>query len=117
MAAIALAESSGRSDAVANEPNGTKSYGLWQINSVHADILAGGDWRDPEDNARMAFKIFVLQGYDAWSTYKSGAYKKYLPDTSILNPGGGPLNPLDGLGTVLSIIGNLIAKIFNPDLW
>jgi len=37
---------------------------------------------DPAVNVRAAKMIFDQQGYDAWSVYKSGAYKKFLPKTN-----------------------------------
>lgn len=78
MAAIALAESSGRVNAVGGpNSNGTFDYGLWQINSVHGynktRLLS-----DPGYNAQCAVAIYNSQGLGAWSTYTSGAYKAHL---------------------------------------
>jgi len=89
MAAIAMAESGGRSSAYnGNAATGDKSYGLWQIN-----MLGGmGPQRrrafgignnealfDPATNANAARQVFGSQGFGAWSVYRSGAYKDYLP--------------------------------------
>jgi len=89
MAAIAMAESGGRSSAYnGNASTGDKSYGLWQIN-----MLGGmGPQRrrafgignnealfDPATNANAARQVFGSQGFGAWSVYRSGAYKDFLP--------------------------------------
>lgn len=69
--AIAYAESSFNAAAVAHEPNGTYSYGLWQINSVHGypELAAGGPWQQPNVNAQLAKRVFDKQGWGAWSTF------------------------------------------------
>jgi len=96
MAAIALAESSGRARALNdNTDTGDLSYGLWQINMIDYPTYKLGEERrkqmklkdndelyDPAVNVRAAKMIFDQQGYDAWSVYKSGAYKKFLPKTN-----------------------------------
>ena len=96
MAAIALAESSGRTRAFNdNTDTGDLSYGLWQINMIDYPTYKLGEERrkqmklkdndelyDPAVNVRAAKMIFDQQGYDAWSVYKSGAYKKFLPKTN-----------------------------------
>lgn len=76
-AAIALAESGGNEKATHTNTNGTVDYGAWQINSVHKDILARGDKFNLKDNAKMAYAVYKSQGFKAWVTYKSGAYKKH----------------------------------------
>ena len=96
MAAIALAESSGKTRALNdNTETGDLSYGLWQINMIDYPTYKLGEERrkqmklkdndelyDPAVNVRAAKMIFDQQGYDAWSVYKSGAYKKFLPKTN-----------------------------------
>ena len=83
-AAIAMAESSGNPDAVHQNTNGTTDYGLWQINTVHdSDSWGGPGWAEackgnPILCAQRAYEVYRQQGWDAWTTYKSGAYKKYL---------------------------------------
>ncbi len=75
-AAIALRESAG--DPLAWHPNkdGSVDRGLWQINSVHeTEMKDFGDFRtacyDPQLNARMAVRIWKMQGWDAWSSFSS----------------------------------------------
>ena len=96
MAAIALAESSGRARALNDDrETGDLSYGLWQINMIdYPDYKLGEERRgklkltnndelyNPAVNVRAAKMIFDEQGYDAWSVYKTGAYKKFLPKTN-----------------------------------
>ena len=88
MTAIALAESAGKpGNHNFNESTGDESYGLWQINMLGA---LGPDRRrvlgltdnmqlaDPETNARgMAYVL--KSGYNAWTVYRTGAYRQYLP--------------------------------------
>lgn len=76
--AVAMAESGGDPAQATHEPNGTTSYGVWQINSVHTDVLGMGDWSNPFINAQMAFKIHATQGWHPWSTYNSGAYLPFV---------------------------------------
>ena len=89
MAAIGLAESSGNPRA--HNPNastGDNSYGLMQINMLGAmgperraafGIRSNEELFDPLTNMKAAKKIFDSQGLGAWSVYKSGAYKQFLP--------------------------------------
>jgi hypothetical protein len=84
MAAIAMAESSGRASVV----NSIGATGLWQINQpVH--VKAHPTWtqgwlKDPGNNAKAAKAIYDTQGLRAWTVYTSGAYKKYLPTSSVI---------------------------------
>lgn len=78
--AVAHAESGLKPTATNLNTNGSVDYGLFQINSIHAAILARGDWRDPLDNARMAFMVWTDAGgsWQPWVTYNTGAYRQYL---------------------------------------
>jgi len=91
--AIARAESSGNSSATHVNNNGSTDYGVWQINSVHGNLLAGQNWSDPAANAKMAYQVWQSSGWNAWSTYKSGAYQKYLNGAPVTAPGGPPGAP------------------------
>jgi hypothetical protein len=85
--AIALAESNGQPGAHGDVGLGRSgSYGLWQIFSgtwTPGDVgLPGGKYDDlynPVANAKAAGIVYKKQGFNAWSTYKNGAYKLYLP--------------------------------------
>jgi hypothetical protein len=78
--AVAGAESGWRSTATHRNRDGSTDFGLWQINSVHADVFASGDWRDPYANARMAHAVWTRAGrsWAPWTTYTSGAYQAYI---------------------------------------
>lgn len=84
---IAFAESSFNPGAVTPEPNGSTSYGLMQINSVHSDVFVIGPWADPVTNMKMAHTIYKQSGWRAWSTYKSGKYKELVAHDTVMGPG------------------------------
>lgn len=75
MVAIALAESGGRVEVVSPfNSNGTKDYGLFQINSVHG-YVARDLTSDAAFNTRCAKAIYDKQGLRAWSVYNNGKYE------------------------------------------
>lgn len=118
--AIALAESGGNPDATHRNVNGSTDYGVWQINSVHKGLLAGGNWRDPNSNARMARA--VQQGsWRPWSSYNSGRYLRFLArgravaGTSTAAPSAGP-DPSTAVGAAVDPSAGL-AFFTNPGLW
>lgn len=84
-AAIALAESGGDPTAYNPEtqactPDGQGSYGLWQIYRKAHPEFECMDLTQPEQNAAAAFSVYATaNGFHPWSTFKSGAYQKYLP--------------------------------------
>ena len=90
MAAIALGESGGR--PTAHNPNrstGDNSFGLWQINMIdalgpeRARALGIKDYeqlKDPNVNARGMKMILASQGLNAWSVFRNGAHRQYLPE-------------------------------------
>ena len=88
MTAIALAESSGRPQAF--NPRGLdRSYGLFQVNMYGGlgparmkqfGLKTEKDLFTPETNVRAAKQILGSQGLGAWSVYKGGQYKKFLPE-------------------------------------
>jgi len=87
MTAIALAESGGRPKAF--NPTGLdKSYGLFQVNMYGGlgparmkqfGLKSEQELFDPATNVRAAKNILGSQGLGAWSVYKSGKYKEFLP--------------------------------------
>ena len=90
MVSIALAESGGNIGARYNPEGNTgeDSYGLWQINMDprYADErlkLFGIDNKkklfDPVTNAKAAYEIFKQQGFNAWTVYRTGKYRDFLP--------------------------------------
>lgn len=89
MASIAEAESGGRSDALNNNPGtGDYSVGPWQIN-YFGNLSPGRTARygspstlqaSPLADARAAVDLSSNgQNLSPWSTWKSGAYEKFMP--------------------------------------
>jgi hypothetical protein len=78
--AIAIAESGGRVDATNHNTNGSTDYGVWQINSIHADEFAKYPQWWSVENADMAHDIYAAAGnsFSPWTTYTSGAYQMYM---------------------------------------
>ncbi len=115
MAAIAEAESSGRTDATNPTDNGgaQTSWGLWQI-SLGNHNAPSPQWADPVTNAKLAIGKLNSQGLGAWGTYTSGAYRSHLqgnvpPGTGSL-PGGGSAGP-GGISTTSAPGGGVIGGI------
>jgi hypothetical protein len=83
--AIAGAESTWRNITGPTVGSGTMR-GMWQINDgAHRDLMARGDWRDPQVDAWMAYQVWKAAGrsWTPWTTYTSGAYRSYLRDASF----------------------------------
>lgn len=80
--AVAFAESGFKADAVSKpNRNGSRDYGLWQINSVHRPT--DHDWRDPDTNAALAYRVYrEAGGFRPWTVYKSGAYLLFMPQAT-----------------------------------
>ena len=93
MVAISQAESSLNPRALnPDRSTGDYSFGLYQINMIdepgymlgaerrrNLGLKANEELYDPKTNVRAAKSILDSQGLGAWSVYKSGAYKKFLP--------------------------------------
>jgi surface antigen len=77
--AIAQAESGFRADATNTNKDGSIDRGLWQINSVHTEYIPTLLLADTAYNASAAWTISRNgTNWTPWSTYTSGAYKKFL---------------------------------------
>lgn len=90
--AVALAESSGRPRATNENTNGSKDYGLWQINTVHQGAGFNPNKAfDPEYNAKWAHRLFQESGWKPWVAYNTGSYEKFLDDAraAVRGAGGG----------------------------
>lgn len=91
MVAIALGESGGKTDAHNPDAStGDDSYGLWQINMIGSlgesrrkefGIKSNEELKDPTINAKAALSVLNSQGLSAWTVYKEGIYKDYMPET------------------------------------
>lgn len=121
--AVGMAESGGKSVASKPNSNGSIDYGVWQINSVHRDILASGNWADLYDNARMARKVFLEAGgkWSPWVTYWRGTYKQYMGQglAGAGNPSTAPAPNAQNVdaGGALDGISNFFSFITNVDNW
>ena len=135
MAAIAMAESSGRTDVV----NSIGAVGLWQINQpVH--VKSHPTWtvaylKNPMNNALAAKVILNSQGLRAWEAYTNGAYKRYYSSTvtqadvdidNFIDPygfgdaegfGSDLLSGLDAAKQGLEVTVKTAAWIANPKNW
>jgi transglycosylase-like protein with SLT domain len=69
MAAIAMAESGGNSDA-RNTDSG--ACGLWQIHPCEPGS------NNPMTNAQIAVRKYNSQGLGAWEAYTNGSYKRFM---------------------------------------
>ena len=109
--AVALAESGGRIDATNTNTNGSTDYGVWQINSIHADEFAKHPQWWSVENADMAHDIWAAAGnsWKPWTTYTSGAYNMFLGQASsaagAVDPGGFGAGGADSTKTVTTIPG------------
>jgi hypothetical protein len=86
-AAIAMAESGGRADAV-SPPNsdGSVDRGLWQINSIHGALST----TNRLGNARAAVSISSNgRNWNPWTVFKTGAYKRFLGASRNADGGSG----------------------------
>jgi hypothetical protein len=86
-AAIALAESGGRANAVGPRTPSGSAMGLWQI---LGQVVAGNIF-DPHINALNAVsKYFSAGGFSPWVTFETGAYKQFMDSGGWLRPGWNP---------------------------
>jgi hypothetical protein len=102
MAAIIRAESSGNPYAHnTNRATGDNSYGLSQINMIDTlgparrkqfGLKSNEQLLDPQTNLRAAKQVKDSSGFGAWTTYKSGSYKQFLPEIQK-TAAGLPNNP------------------------
>lgn len=89
MVCIAKKESNLKPQAIntANK-NGTKDYGIMQINTVWigaCNLNHKKDWSNLDKNVKCAKKIYDKQGLRAWVTYKKYCYKKESSEQSSSN--------------------------------
>ena len=105
--AVAGAESGWNPNATHVNADGSVDYGEWQINSVHADLLAAGDWRDPYSNARMARQVWADAGgsWSPWATFTSGAYSTRMSAAMVAVNGKGPIPKASACGVSSSVPG------------
>lgn len=106
-AAIAMAESGGKSDALSS----TGDYGLWQINKASWPQFTG-DLFDPSYNAEaMAVVKSSGRGWDHWTTYRNGSYKPFLATYAIGRVAAGDDETGGGVG-VGDVVGAVTDSAF-----
>jgi hypothetical protein len=103
MAAIAEAESGGRTGIQGPATRYGRAKGLWQI----LGLPFPGNPFDPLTNAKMAGAKLRSQGLGAWEAYTNGSYKKFLG-----GGGGGVFGAIGGfisgaVDTVKNFLGSL----------
>ena len=85
-----------------NVSTGDESYGLMQINMLGAmgperlkafGLKSKEQLYDPLTNLKAAKKIYEWQGPSAWSVYKSGKYKDYMPGAGEISQGATATQP------------------------
>lgn len=71
-AAIMRAESGARPNAIGGpNRNGTYDYGCWQINDTKRAL-------DPDTGTKIAWYKYQHSGWQPWTVYKTGAYRRFL---------------------------------------
>jgi hypothetical protein len=95
---VGIAGAESKYDPMALNPNvstGDESYGLMQINMLGAmgperlkqfGLKSKEQLYDPLTNLKAAKTIYEQQGPGAWSVYRSGAYKDFLPSEAEIKP-------------------------------
>lgn len=81
MDAIAGAESSWRIDCIQQgQPYRLTGWGTWQITPGNEIPSVGIDHAllDINVNARAAYALWKTRRYQPWTTYNTGAYKRYI---------------------------------------
>lgn len=95
-AAVAMAESGGNPDAYGDADYGG-SIGLWQVNLPAHPDYSEQDLYDPTYNAKAALAISSNgKNWNPWTTYRTGAYKKWY---------AGPLSGKGGLLPMALLLG------------
>lgn len=131
--AVALAESSGRIDAIGGPNfNGSFDYGPWQINSkAHPEKFQKWPQWWSVMNAQMAHAVWSEAGgrWTPWAAFNSGAYRLHLArgEKAAKNPhtptGGGPdaVKEVFALPEAITEMGNAVkavaAAVFKAGAW
>ena len=77
--AIARAESNDNCNEINVNTNGTVDFGIFMENSVHLNRqFTLADLSTCERMVDRAYDLYKQTGWAAWSSYQSGAYKKFL---------------------------------------
>jgi len=104
--AIALAESSGNSNATSSNPDGGVNAGLWQLDTPGGGGagFTVGELQNPQTNADVAFKVsHGGTSWGAWETWATGAYRKFM--TAAATAAKTPITAASATGSGLSLPG------------
>jgi len=77
---VSWAENGSRKCDRVSKPNknGTRDFGIFQINSVHMKKgYSEADLKDCMTNIKLAYEIFSRQGWNPWVAYTNGNYLNY----------------------------------------
>jgi Lysozyme like domain len=88
--AVAKAESDWRPSVVSpTNADGTKDCGLWQINSIHKDLLRKNSCSDPKANARMARQVWknAHGSWSPWYTFQNSKHRPFMAEARTLAAG------------------------------
>jgi hypothetical protein len=68
-----------------NSSDGSLDWGYFQINTVHLTRrgLNLRDLLDCKANIDFAYQLFREEGFEAWTTYVNGAYRRYLFNRNV----------------------------------
>jgi hypothetical protein len=104
-AAIAMAESSGRTAVTSANPDGGTNVGPWQLDTKGKGAgYTVAQLQDPSTNARLAVQgSGGGQDWSAWETYATGAYRQFMAAASsalgsVESDAGGILKDIAGAG-------------------
>lgn len=115
-AAVAMAESGGNPAAIGDTQPGVlgPSIGLWQIDMYFHKQWSQEELEDPTTNAQAAYQISSRgTNWQPWSTYNSGAYKRWYAGPST--PGG--KFPMFPPVLVLVAAGAAAGWLYREQLW
>lgn len=76
--AVSWAENGSRKcDRFGQNTNGTRDWGIFQINEIHQKRWTVTQMIGCESNIDIAVQIYSEQGWNPWVAYKNGNWKKY----------------------------------------
>jgi len=84
--------------------NGSRDWGVFQINDAAHPQMGGAKVASlPLDQqAALAAQIYRSEGLNAWTTYKSGAYKSFLGGSTPATSGAPPAAKPTGVGAAIA---------------
>jgi hypothetical protein len=121
LTAISGAESAfGRNPISGQNSNGSRDYGYFQINNAAHPQMGGAAVASMplDQQAQLALQIArSKEGFGAWTTYKNGAYQKYLGTTGaaaappVSGVARSPVTPAPAPG---ASVGSLLSALSAP---